>query len=62
MDPDANLAEQLRLARGMQELSDADTAGADEELIDQGLRIAELVIALNDWVRSGGYLPKAWQH
>jgi len=49
MDPDANFAEQQQiLAR----------AYARTSLPEDGERLAELVIALDDWLRSGGFPPK----
>ena len=53
MDPNANLTEQLRLAR---RLSDSPKPSAHD-----ARRLAELVEALNDWLRNGGFLPKAWE-
>lgn len=51
MDPDENLAEQLRIchriAAGEHGESDTD-------------RLAELVLALDTWLRGGGFLPRAW--
>lgn len=48
MDPDANLAEILRiLAR--QEDRDFD-------------RLVDLVEALHDWIQGGGALPRVWGH
>jgi hypothetical protein len=57
MDPDANLAEQLEIAREMQDLDDVDLPVSQ----DDAQRLAELVIALNEWLAKGGYPPKAWQ-
>jgi hypothetical protein len=57
MDPTANLAEQLEIAREMQDLGDVDLPVSQ----DDAQRLAELVIALDEWVRSGGFLPAAWQ-
>ncbi len=54
MDPTENLKEQLRLAARMA----SDTAlwsHADAE------RLAELVIALDEWISKGGFLPAQWQ-
>lgn len=53
MDPHANLMEQLDLARKIQDADDVDPSDAD--------RLAELVIALNDWLKGGGFLPGSWQ-
>ena len=51
MDPNANLQEQLQLA----------------DLILDGLgtranaeRLAELVVALDEWIAKGGFLPSKW--
>jgi hypothetical protein len=53
MDPNANLAEQLRLANNL--LAD------DEPSLEDAQRLAELVEALNDWLRGGGFQPDAWR-
>ena len=50
MDPDANLRAQLLIA---QRIVDA-SPGLDAE------RLAELVLALHDWITCGGFLPAAW--
>lgn len=52
MDPDANLKEQLELAR-MIELETAPAYAAE--------RLAGLVMDLHRWIANGGFLPKAWQ-
>lgn len=52
MDPDANLAEQIRLSERVL----LEVATDNEKA-----RLADLVISLNDWIRGGGFLPKAWQ-
>lgn len=49
MDPDANLREQLTLARRLVEHSNPDIA-----------KLAELVLALDGWIRRGGFKPRAW--
>jgi hypothetical protein len=53
MDPNANLAEQLRLA--------SDLLSAGEPDMDDALRLAELVEALHGWIAGGGFLPAQWQ-
>ncbi len=53
MDPNANLDEQLQLALDL-------LYYAEREPDPQ--RLAELVIALHDWIRVGGFLPTAWTH
>jgi hypothetical protein len=53
MDPDANLVEQRRLSQDI----------IYDELLDEtkANRLAELVQALDEWIKGGGFLPKAWQ-
>lgn len=59
MDPNANLKEMLELAASIQEAyEDEDGNGIDQ---DDANRLAELVEALNGWIRNGGFLPSAWQ-
>jgi len=53
MDPDANLAEQLRLAR---KLLTNETVFPETT----ALRLAELVVAMNDWIEGGGFIPAHW--
>lgn len=57
MDPDTNLEEQLQLARtiaeGEGDLDDIDPLAAHE--------LAELVLALDEWINKGGFLPKRWR-
>ena len=67
MDPDANLAEQRRLtARYMQLEEKCDRCGTTPqdalELAELGLGLAELVIALDEWITKGGCLPLAWRN
>lgn len=56
MDQDANLAEQLELASHLIWAIDNDK---DVSPI-KAARLAELVIALNEWITSGGAWPRAW--
>jgi len=52
MDPDLALAEALDLAVRL----------IDEEAEDgDDVRLAELVLALNRWMASGGFMPSAWE-
>lgn len=53
MDPNTNLAEQLRLA---QVVVDSDGKMTEEQV----LRLADLVLALDEWIRLEGFLPEAW--
>jgi hypothetical protein len=55
MDPDANLDEQRTLARRL--ITGADRGLAVEP---EALRLAELALALDDWITRGGFLPRAW--
>lgn len=50
MDPNANLKEQLELAEKLQRT----------HAIDDCQRLAELVLALNEWIEQGGFLPESW--
>ncbi len=47
VDPNATLRETIDLAEKLVESEDADTA-----------RLAELVLALYEWVSRGGFLPQ----
>lgn len=77
MDPNANLKEQLELAYRIQRDEDQDTisdavldsgpAYAQEierrqaRIASSGVRLAELVLAMHEWISKGGFLPKDWQ-
>jgi hypothetical protein len=52
MDPDANLKEQLEIA-----LRVADGTYCD----DDTMRLGELVLGLDEWIRRGGFLPERWR-
>jgi hypothetical protein len=58
MDPDENLKQQLRLAREMLAAQDSGSYTA----FDDVARLAELVIALDEWLHKGGALPRVWVH
>ena len=51
MDPTGNLTEQLMLARRF----DAGSLSTHD-----ANRLSELVLALHDWIRGGGFLPQQW--
>uniref|UniRef100_A0A6H2A3L2 Uncharacterized protein n=1 Tax=viral metagenome TaxID=1070528 RepID=A0A6H2A3L2_9ZZZZ len=53
MDPNANLKEILELAKWIKEEGDSVQGYA------RGL--AELILALNEWITKGGFLPSRWQ-
>ena len=65
MDPMANITDQLELARKMHELDDQIANGErlwmdeDEQTdyIDWAGQLADLVIALDEWRRKGGFDP-----
>jgi len=52
MDPNANLEEQLRLANKI-------LAGVG--YASDGVRLAELVLALDHWLNTSGFLPARWE-
>jgi hypothetical protein len=57
MDPEANLKEQRELAQAL-----VDTA--EDGMQDHGhsaVRLAELVLALDEWIKKGGFLPEDWK-
>lgn len=55
MDPTANLKEQLELAR---EFVDETVRYPDQ--LENAERLSELVLALDEWIRKGGFLPEQW--
>jgi hypothetical protein len=58
MDPNANLKEQLELAKAMiVAYEDSESNGIDQ---DDANRLAELVLALHEWLGNGGFKPQAW--
>ena len=66
MDPTANLREQLELASRF--LLEWDASGDDDSPYSDAdtfnphdvARLAELVIALDEWMQRGGYPPRQW--
>ena len=53
MDPDATWAEMMQLSIGLR-----NEGGGDEDIqLAEGERLAELVLAMDEWLRSGGFLP-----
>lgn len=57
MDPDENLEEQLELAESILESVDEE----EDPDPDDAVRLAELVVALNDWLVMSGALPRRWK-
>ena len=74
MDPNANLKEQLRIAKEIQALEDevgeecnrpdrSDDMHLDSlhaSIAGHAARLAELVLALNNWLARGGF-PPTWK-
>ncbi len=62
MDPNANLSQQLTLARKLAEgcphESHEDMYGWYQDKAD---RLADLVLSLDEWLRKGGFIPTAWE-
>ena len=59
MDPDACLEEILRFARIIAGCHDCPE-GLDR-CPESGAELAERAIAMDNWLRKGGFLPKAWE-
>ena len=53
MDPNANLIEQRTLA--------ARLASGNAVNEDDAMRLGELVLALDEWIGRGGFLPASWE-
>lgn len=51
MDINANLAEQRKIAKAIL---------SGEAVVSQALRLAELVVALDEWIGKGGAVPDRW--
>ena len=68
MDPDSNLREQLEIVAEINAIDDAAceredgswTDGDAIRLARLACRLAELVESLDEWIRKGGALPRAW--
>jgi len=56
MDPDANLYEQIALARTINHGFDNVEPIEDFNCA----RLATLVVELDEWIRKGGFLPQRW--
>jgi hypothetical protein len=56
MDPNANITEQLELATALVD----GTLTYDHERTTAGEELAELVLALDEWITRGGFLPGRW--
>jgi hypothetical protein len=63
MDPNANLEEALEIARALQEEDiDTHTASDTAGMAEQGRRLGELVLALDEWLANGNFKPRRWDH
>ena len=66
MDPNANLDELLSLAEQVSEAWDEEDGEQDDTSFPKGLdrsdlyRFAELVQALDGWLKKGGFKPDRW--
>jgi hypothetical protein len=65
MDPNANLAQQLDIAKRILALIDGDgeisgTAAIADRVIALAEELAERVEALDHWITGGGFLPERW--
>lgn len=62
MDPEENLREQRELAsRILKECRNAEEPEESQSFSYDAERLAELVQALDGWIKGGGFLPKDWQ-
>jgi hypothetical protein len=59
MDPAVNLGEQIELAREIIAVADRDDPRGEQHVAELGERLAELVLALDEWRRRGGFDPYA---
>jgi hypothetical protein len=58
MDPNANLNEQIEIAQRAVEYD----ANSSPSAVARDLnRLSELVLALDDWLRRGGFVPRRWE-
>ena len=67
MDPDANLIEQRHVAQDIMRIWDncpedgTYTAKQLNDLSYLAMRLAELQVALDEWIKGGGFLPAGWR-
>ena len=60
MDPNANLAEQRRLAESLAYCKLPHEPEPCWRCENASARLAELVLALDEWLSKGGAFPRAW--
>lgn len=58
MDPDRNLLSQLQLAKNI--LHNDEVADDTISLENDAIALAELVLALDNWLTKGGFTPARW--
>jgi hypothetical protein len=63
MDPTANLKEQLELAKRILCSTPPSKAWewSQDTIVEDADRLAELVLALDEWLCTGGAYPERWQ-
>lgn len=61
MDPNENRCEQIALATNIRSFLDGLTPYPGFSAIDAASRLADLVLALDQWIMKNGALPKDWQ-
>lgn len=69
MDPEENLREQRRLSARLTKIGEsvedwnwANAQNLMREYAEGAARLAELVQAMDEWLKKGGFLPKDWDH
>lgn len=66
MDPNSNIAEQLRIVHSIHQINDRCNPDGSlsnvqvAALASHADRLADLVEALDDWIAKGGFLPERW--
>jgi len=61
MDPDKTLTDALEAAREVADLSAPMGPAGAQALAVSAERLAEAVLALDEWIAKGGYLPARWR-
>lgn len=56
MDPNENLRQQRALAARLIEAAENDREVSEDDVLE----LSELVVALDNWLASGGFPPDAW--
>lgn len=64
MDPNANIEELLRLAQRIRAEDNTTELKVmtENEVLDAAERMSELVLALDEWLVKGGFMPQRWQY